>query len=296
MIDDSNASRKKSFWGGLVGVTVIFGVVGAVVGWLAEKYASEGWFLATQYGILSAVLGMVLSLIFVIIYERFPESASIVQRTQERLERKLESLTIWRKIYQEGHPIARRELLTGFILKSVEHLLSEGESVSQTEYVGFLHISSGLATKRILATSLITPQIWLHGRYKQDYLDYLQFQRSLKNERPTLEVMRIFINKSVDYHRSPFYDEIKQRHKDANIKLGFFDQDMFVGHRGKRDCRDFVLFEDENGKWVMDAGSLEIIDLEEEKGATVKLVDSDLVEARYSDILHFLLGKGIEWE
>lgn len=285
---------KKYFWIGTIVATIVFAIIGFFAGFIAERHSSW-WYFSLLYAVVAGILGLFFSFLYSVIYEKFPEIKTKMKEDHDELKRNFETLQFWKKIYGEGHPIARQILIKSFVEKSIEHIINGREAISQKEYVRLLRASSEVATEVIFATSLLTPQTWVTGTYNQDYKGYLSLQKRLKLERPKLSITRIFINKKDDFYKDPYFTEIKNAHKEANIKLGFYDQEEFCKHRSLHDCRDFVLFKDAFGPWILDAGSLNDSEVEKEKGALIQLVDSESVNSMYSDIITFISDVGVTW-
>lgn len=286
-------SRRRSFWIVIL-IALIFATIGGALGFLGPKTEPE-WYRPTMFSILAAIIGLLLSFLYSIIYEKFPEIDVSFKRNLERTNDLIDDISFWKTIYGEGHPSARRVLIKNFVEQTVNHILHGSEQISQQAYVRLLYASSEAATKRIFASSLLTPYTWMQGDYHDDYLDYLNLQRNLKDKRDELKITRIFVNKEEEFEKSTDKDEIVKLHIKAKIKIGYFDLEKLLGARGEDFCRDFVLFEDENGTWILDAGVLNIAGLKEEKGAKVRLIDSPLAATFYSDIVKYLTGAGIKW-
>lgn len=293
-MSDTKKAKLKSSWFGIIVITIVFAVFGFFWGLIPDNWSSWWGFLPLKYTIVAAILGLYFCFFWIIIYEKLPETKSFVEENLQEIREEIQSVGFWKHIYREGHPTARRMLVKSFAEKSIEHILHGSERISQEEYVRLLSAFSEESTKQIFATSLLTPTKWLDGVLKSDYRNYLNLQKKLKKKYHEIEIVRIFINKKSDFFDSPFCKELIRLHEESKIKIGFFDQEEVIRHRGQDYCRDFILFEDRYGKWILDAGTLKESEVENEGGGTVHLIDSPLVDSRYSDIVKFLKGAGVK--
>jgi hypothetical protein len=272
---------------------------------LLERYSKAEWYPTVVYSVFGAMLGAIFYCFYSIIQEKLPEvnedlkniDKPIIKRLGEiekEIKQELQTAFFWQDVCTKGHSVARRILIDNFIKQCVDHILHGVEHISQEEYIRLLHSFSKVATKKIFATSLLSPETWLHGRLRNDYQDYLKLQKELRHEYPDIEITRIFLNKKSEFEKSPHKDKIIELHRDAGIKIGFFDQDDLLETRSDY-CKDIVIFEDNEGRWVLDGGGLNGPGIKEERGCVVSFADTSNVYSFYGDLEKYLTGFGVEW-
>jgi len=144
-------------------------------------------------------------------------------------------------------------VVSGYANTKVCHLIEHGEFVFIDEYLDMLERSLVLADEGVFATSLLVPQTWLRD---DSYLNYLTDQKR-KVETSQIHIRRVFVCSSQEFKGSEeALIELKAKHTDANIALGFCDREKLVKQFGKDFYKDFVTFVSRQGSWVIDGGKV----------------------------------------
>jgi len=155
----------------------------------------------------------------------------------------------------ERHPIVF-EILSKYANQIVTHITGGPELVPLEEYLELLNLSLERVTTRMFSTSLIPPSAFLENA---EVLLYLKKQANrVKVFGSSLKMERVFIcdGPLLDSHVEKVAKEkIIKLHKDAGIRVGFCKK-ADLQNLGQRYCRDFVYFQSNAARWVVDAGDI----------------------------------------
>lgn len=182
------------------------------------------------------------------------------------------------------HPVAGL-IVSNLLNRSMTHILEVGEWISLAQYITLLEESLGTCTRQFFATSLIPPDIWVNGKFKTDYRRYLDLQKKRFNmcREHGMKIQRVFIINKDQIPEDPLKHDIIKEQMYAGFGVGFSVKED-LAKRNPEFVRDFALFEDDSGKWVIDAGS--ILEPREEKWTYVRVVDDRrLIDTFYTSLV-----------
>lgn len=182
---------------------------------------------------------------------------------------------------RKRHPSAAI-VASKFVRRSLVHLMTRGEWISLQEYGEILRESLGQATRLFFATSLLPPTAWLKGELSHEYRAYLNEQGQRKKDVPGLQMSRTFIIHKKIIERNPeSMNEIATLHKDRGIDTYLYDY-SYLQKIDPQFCRDFVLFQNEKGSWVVDAGGT--LNEKEHALVFVQLIDQPEIKSFYTSL------------
>jgi hypothetical protein len=196
------------------------------------------------------------------------------------------------RLYLPKHHPVVASLVSNLLRRSIVHITETGEWISLEEYLKLLEESLVECNKEIFATSLLPPDVWLTGKLNKNYRRYFEKQKNRIQHCPNLKIKRVFILDKEDFPTNPRLDPVIGEHLKAGMEVGLIDRDL-LSKFDPSFVRDFVLYEDELGKWIIDAGT----DLSEteEKWLYVRVVDDPgIINAYYTSLISRLDGDA-EW-
>jgi uncharacterized membrane protein YeaQ/YmgE (transglycosylase-associated protein family) len=214
------------------------------------------WWFPTVLGIVGTFIGTVTAALFRMAYQRKREEKAWNQHRENVLKK----IDAHHQILVEtrnnisliknfkDHSIGF-EILSKFVNQLIAHITKGHEFVTLESYLQLLNWSLERATTRMFATSLVKPKVFLANREVMDYL-VKQASRIKESE---LKAERVFIGDRAAFDADASKQEVIEAHKKNGITIGFCEKDALPSPR----CySDFVFFESDDLKWVVEAGDI----------------------------------------
>lgn len=216
-----------------------------------------GWFTESR------IREILWALLFAVIVAAF---GSLVSRRVRNFIRK-SSIAFWyrrRKVLKDIKTyVCRRHgnhraagLIAGNLLKKcIIQLFGPGENVSLAEYATLLQDSLKESSMRFIAVSTFLPSDWYAPTPALPAItEYLQAQQQKRGNSKSIEMMRIVLANPKAFETDPRFTEFKSFHVNNHIALWVYDKDLLPDLTY---YRDFALFEDEVGCWIVESHDLD---------------------------------------
>lgn len=231
-----------------------FAIVGVVLGELWPHKASEiinKGYVAAVFGFICGTLGFMCSLFIRGIYESIPSIHEKIKEDYEKIETCIEKKISLINIKIE-HPTVF-SLVSEFAEDSIYHLIGKGEDILILEYVRFLESSLEKCSLEFFATSLLTPTTWLNNQW---YIEYFDKQAKKKQSNKDIKISRVFLCQKQEFDTDVKREELIRMHGENRINIGYYDPENFKKYSKPEFCKDFVMFKNNEGKWILDAGQI----------------------------------------
>ncbi len=147
-------------------------------------------------------------------------------------------------------------LIAGHLIRNcIIQLFGAGENVSLAEYATLLRESLEASSKRFVAVSKFLPSDWYaHTPALHAITDYLEAQKNKRAQSPSTIMMRIVLADPTTFEADSQFERFKAFHETNHIGLRVYDIKHCLPE--PTDYRDFALFEDQIGCWIVESHDL----------------------------------------
>lgn len=165
----------------------------------------------------------------------------------------------------------------------VRNLFVDQDQLFLGEYLRMLRCGLASCPSFFFATCLLTPSEWYNGGYKQSIREYFDLQCRLKKDHPKCEMFRVLVMPS-DRLDDPELGRWVHDHVSKGIYVGFYASEQLALMQTEY-VKDFAMFVDRWGAWVVEAGAS--LTVGEEGLVQVKVRDGSDVHG-YSKLIETL--------